>query len=386
MRIAVLLHKSVEFDSRVRRESGTLAAMGHEVIVLELASDRAADENLDGFVRRSCLPSPAIRRLPFRLYRIAFMLKFVKEIAALRPDVVHAHDVAMLLPGVVGARLVGAQLVYDAHELATSVPYRERVWARLVAVIERVVITRCSAVITVSDGIAARLRDRYALRVTPSVVRNVSALEAGGTGGLRRRLGLGADALLVLHQGAPAPGRGCEVLLDALTRLPDVHLAFLGDPETGYGEQLEASIRERRLQARVSTLPSVPLSRLLANTAEADVGVTLLQDTCENHRLALPNKLFEYIAAGVPVIASALPEMQKLVGAYGIGWCVAPDDPAQVAAAIEHALASRADPELRQRLRRASEALSWELEQRVLIELYEELARGRSCRPARAPA
>ena len=60
-------------------------------------------------------------------------------------------------------------------------------------------------------------------------------------------------------------------------------------------------------------LDSVPLDDLLANTAEADVGVTLLQDTCENHRLALPNKLFEYIAAGVPVVASALPEVQRLV-------------------------------------------------------------------------
>ena len=74
----------------------------------------------------------------------------------------------------------------------------------------------------------------------------------------------------------------------------------------------------------MTLLPSVSLDDLLAHTAEADVGVTLLQDTCENHRLALPNKLFEYIAAEVPVVASALPEVQRLIDAYGIGWCVAP--------------------------------------------------------------
>ncbi len=89
---------------------------------------------LDGFERRSCLPPAWMRRrLPFHLYRLAFLRRFVRGVARLRPDVVHAHDAAMLLPGIVGARLTGARLVYDSHELATSVPYRERAWAWFVA-------------------------------------------------------------------------------------------------------------------------------------------------------------------------------------------------------------------------------------------------------------
>ena len=71
--------------------------------------------------------------------------------------------------------------------------------------------------------------------------------------------------------------------------------------------------------------------------------MTLLQDTCENHRLALPNKLFEYIVAGVPVVASALPETERLVSAYGIGWCAAPDDPVALAQVLRHALSERGD-------------------------------------------
>ncbi len=94
----------------------------------------------------------------------------------------------------------------------------------------------------------------------------------------------------------------------------------------------------------------MPLKQLLAHTAEADVGVTLLQDTCENHRLALPNKLFEYIAAGVPVVASALPEIERLVDRYGIGWCVAPDQPQALAGRIRQALAVRGDADLKRRL------------------------------------
>jgi glycosyltransferase involved in cell wall biosynthesis len=370
----MLLHKSVEFDSRVRREASSLAGAGHEVIVLELAPVAGDGRRMDGFERRSVLPPAALRRwLPFQLYRIGFLISFVGGVIRARPAVVHAHDAAMLVPGAFGARLCGARLVYDSHELATGVPYRERGWAWLVGMIERATVSRCAAVITVSDGIAVRLQQRYGLARRPAVVRNVSALSPGGQGGLRRRLGIDAGTPLVLHQGAPAPGRGCEVLLAAVASLPGVRLVFLGDPEPGYGSWLADEIARRGLGERVTTLASVPLSELLAHTTEADAGVTLLQDTCENHRLALPNKLFEYVAAGVPVIAGALPEAQALVEAYGIGWCVRPDDPAAVAGAIEDALSARGDRALRERLRHAASELSWSVEQARLRVVYAEL-------------
>ena len=125
----MLLHKSVEFDSRVRREASALAAAGHDVSVLELAPV-ADQDTMDGFRRVCAMPPPWVRRrLPSAVYRPLMLVWFVRGILRLRPQVVHAHDAAMLLPGIVGARLVGARLVYDSHELAASVPYRERSWA-----------------------------------------------------------------------------------------------------------------------------------------------------------------------------------------------------------------------------------------------------------------
>jgi len=373
MRIAMLLHKSVVLDSRVRREAGALARAGHDVTVLELARVPAG-ARLDGYARQSVQPPPWMRRLlPFHLYRLAFLAGFVRGIRRLRPDVVHAHDAAMLLPGIIGARLTGALLVYDSHELATSVPYRDRAWTWFVAAIERVVVPRCAAVITVSDGIAERLRARYRLPLDPTVVRNVSELHVEGAGGLRLAMGLDASTPLILHQGAPAPARGCEVLVEALTHLEGVHLAFLGDAQDGYGEELRAAVRDFGVEDRVALIASVPLAELLAHTAEADVGVTLLQDTCENHRLALPNKLFEYIAAGVPVVASALPETQRLIDRHGVGWCSPPEDPEALAQTLELALARRADPALKQRLRSAAQELCWSREQHRLLGLYRRL-------------
>jgi glycosyltransferase involved in cell wall biosynthesis len=370
----MLLHKSVEFDSRVRREASALAEAGHEVVVLELAAMPDGAAALDGFVRRSVMPPRWLReRLPFHVYRLLFLVSFVRGIWRARPQVVHAHDAAMLLPGIVGARLTGARLVYDSHELATSVPYRERGWAWFVAAIEQAVVPRCAAVITVSDGIAAKLQERYGLPVTPTVVRNVSALELHGTGGLRSGLGIDRAVPLVLHQGAPAPDRGCEVLVDAVARLDGARLVFLGDPEPGYEAALSAQIDECRATDRVSLLPSVPLDELLSYTAEADVGVTLLQDTCENHRLALPNKLFEYIAAAVPIVASALPETERLIDAYGVGWCVKPDDPEALAQALVAALGARGDAGLKARLACAGDELTWRRERVRLTQLYRAL-------------
>ena len=154
------------------------------------------------------------RRLPFHLYRIAFLVWFVKGLLRLRPDVVHAHDAAMLLPGIIGARLTGARLIYDSHELATSVPYRERAWAWFVAAIERVVVPRCTAVITVSDGIAQRLRARYRLSGrSPRSCATPASSSRGSPAGCDRQMGLDADHPPGASSGAPAPARGCEVLL-----------------------------------------------------------------------------------------------------------------------------------------------------------------------------
>lgn len=371
----MLLHKSAMHDSRVRREASALAEAGHDVTVVEL--DRSAHGVLDGFARVSAAPPPWVRRvLPFHAYRAVFLVAFLVRSVQLRPDAIHAHDAAMLLPGLIASRLTGARLVYDSHELATGVPYREGGWARFVEAIERLAVPRAAAVITVSDGIADRLQELYRLGRRPTVVRNVTALvPSPPTGELRARLGIG-DAPLVLHQGAPAPDRGCEVLVRAMVHVPGAHLAFLGDDgEPGFTASLKRLAVAEGVRDRVHFLPSVPLERLLALTAEADVGVSLLQDTCENHRLALPNKVFEYAAAGIPVVASNLPELRQFVEQHALGWCVAPGEPCPVALTLRRALetqAGTAPPRVRDR---AAAALSWNRERRHIEGVYEALER-----------
>jgi glycosyltransferase involved in cell wall biosynthesis len=372
MRICMLLHKSVAHDSRVRREAGALAAAGHEVTVAHLPPP---DDPQPGGLPYRLAPATlrhGRQRLPHPARLGAEAMRLALRATSCRPDAIHAHDAAMLLPGLLAARRSGARLVYDSHELATGVPYRGRTWAAVVATAERFGAPRADTVIAVSDGIAAKLSERYRLARAPVVIRNLPDLPPPGAAralDLRRELRVG-DSPLILHQGAVAAGRGCETLLRALALLPDAHLLFLG-ADGAYAEQLRAAARTAAVAERTHLLGPVPPEALLSHTAQADVGVSLLEDSCENHRLALPNKVFEYVAAGLPVVVSDLPEAAKLVRERGIGWCADSSDPESVAATLRTALARQDDEGLQLRLEQARSELSWDREKQRLLAIYD---------------
>jgi glycosyltransferase involved in cell wall biosynthesis len=362
----------------VLREAGALADAGHEVVVVHLPSGDE-DEVAGGFRLRSATPPRWTRRLPRTLWRMLALASISRGARAQRPDVIHANDIATLIPGYLAARLSGARLVYDTHEYAVGVPYRKAVWAWLAATIERLLIRRCDAVITVSDGIAERLQARYGLAERPVVVRNVPDLpppNPGAAPDLREGMGVGA-APLVLHQGAVAEGRGGDNLVRAVARMESAHLLFLG-ADAAFSERLRELGKEVGLDGRLHFHPPVSLAELLSYTTQADVGVSLLEDTCENHRLALPNKLFEYLAADLPVVVSDLPEMSRLVAERGVGWTTDPGDPADIARVLALALEERNDPALHERVSAAAAELNWPHERSRLTGLYERLAQRRS--------
>lgn len=379
----MLLHKSVEHDSRVQREARALVDAGHEVVIVHLAPRGSASRPPTSPYALRSAALPAIRRRAWLVGRMLEAANMARIAARLRADAVHAHDAAMLVPGYLAARASGAKLVYDSHELATGVPYRSGPWARLVVAIERTMVPRCDEVITVSDGIAARLRERYALEAPPVVVRNLPDLPPPAEPprvDLRGNLRLGGDPL-VLHQGAVAPDRGCEVLIRAMGELHGAHLLFLG-AEGSYAEGLKAAARQSGAGERIHFRAPAALHELLSFTAQADVGVSLLRGNCENHRLALPNKLFEYVAAGVPVAVGALPEMERLIASYGNGVTVDPEDPGEVARGLREVIEDEGQ-RFADGAARARVALNWDAERERLLGAYAAI--GSAAREDTAP-
>jgi glycosyltransferase involved in cell wall biosynthesis len=249
--------------------------------------------------------------------------------------VYHASDLYSLPAMSESARQRDSRLVYDARELYPFVqgtvgkPWTTLFWSQL----EGRFAPGADIVMTVNDSIADRIRDAHGIN-RPVVVHNVpDHVEVRASAYLRDHLPISDNRLLLLHLGQIRKGRGCEVLVKAMRSVTDAALVFVGS-----GAERDATrslARSQGLAETVFFLDPVPYEQVLDVAAGADAGVSLLEDTCLNHRLALPNKLFEYLMAGLPTIVSDFPELGRVVRDYDVGLTVDPANPENVAAAIQ---------------------------------------------------
>jgi glycosyltransferase involved in cell wall biosynthesis len=260
-------------------------------------------------------------RLPFRrgwLFYASYQLRLLWFLCCRRFDLYWSNDLDTLLPNFLVARLTRRPLIYDSHEYFTGAPELQHrslvrgIWGAL----EKTLLPRLRHMITVNQSIARLYREAYG--VNPTVVRNLGD-DYRPPAASRRELGLPEAAFLLINQGSGINvHRGMEEALEALKLLPaEVHLLLVGR-----GDVLP-QLREQALQlgvtARVHFVPPQPYQELLRYTQAADAGLSLDKATNLNYRYSLPNKLFDYIKCGVPVIASPVVEVRRLVEHYGLG-------------------------------------------------------------------
>lgn len=245
---------------------------------------------------------------------------FLGEALRHRADLVIAHDLPMLP---VGARVVkahGAKLAYDSHELFAEQEFSDREKRRWRG-IEDAYVRDADRVITVNASIASELEARYGLERVHVILNAERPYRAAGAAGpgLRQRLGLPTDAVIGLFQGGLSANRNLETLVRAMERVtvPNLHLVFLGNGRMAIPlAKLAAGLG---LSDRVHFLEAVPQGKLLSLTATTDFGIIPYQANCLNTYYCTPNKLFEFIAAEVPIVASDLPELRRFVTDNGIG-------------------------------------------------------------------
>ncbi|MEV0002924.1 glycosyltransferase family 4 protein [Micromonospora sp. NPDC050980] len=270
----------------------------------------------------------------------------------LRPDLIHAHDFRML--GVAArtadrARARGrtVKLVWDAHEwLPGARPRRDNArWLPAHLGYVREYVGHVDAVVTVSDTLADLLVRDHDLPERPTVVLNAPVAEpAPTTAGvpapdLRARCGLAADTPLLVYSGAMAVQRGVDTVVEALPRLPGVHLALVvADPAAAYVRQVVARAVRHGVADRVHVLPYVPHRQLVAFLATADVGLIPLHHW-PNHEIALITKFFEYAHARLPIVVSDVRTMADTVRATGQGEVFRARDAADLARAVRAVLA-----------------------------------------------
>ncbi|MBK6660231.1 MAG: glycosyltransferase family 4 protein [Proteobacteria bacterium] len=316
--------------------------------------------------------SPFSVRLLFARYAHAYL----PTLLALEADVYHAHELWMLESCALAARASGARLVYDSHELE---PHRNLDWcaasnARRIAYEQRY-IADADAVFTVSPGVARALETTYQLPAV-GLLRNTPWLAKlrPAARGLRTVLGLDANTPLVVYTGLITRHRGLELMLEALARLPGFHLAMVGRAEPTIAAALQEQAARLGLAARVHALPPVPPEELIDFIASADVAVIAAPDACLSYRYSLPNKLFEALFAGLPLVVSDLEDMRDFVLRHRLGQVFAQGDVAALAAALGDVMSEReryVDEAARQDL---CQRLSFEREAAGLLAEYARLA------------
>lgn len=367
--------------SRILKESATAIRSGiaREVRIIARAAPGHSESEF-------LAPGVRIDRVQLRLaglprrgpLQILKLLEWQQRATALgvraRPSFVQAHGLCTLATALRIGRTVGCPVVYDAHELETE--QGQSAWrVPFDRIEERRLIRRPDAMLCVSDSIADWYVERYGIE-RPTVVRNVPdvRLQLRGVDRaiLRRRFHIADDALVFIYQGALSHGRRIEQLIRVFNRAgPTRHLVLMG-----YGE-LEEIVRAAAAQyENVHFHPAVVPTEVLKVTAGADIGICGGENVCLSYFYSLPNKLFEYLAAGLPVMVPRWPEMTRVVERSACGWVVDESDEAWLAAVS--GVAAHDLEALRARAEGAADAFSWQAEERGLLSVYERLLRGTS--------
>ncbi len=355
--ILFALTGKLNHNSRAIKQLRSLLRAGYTVSVLSLDDD--PDRSLVPGISAYYGMNPGKNggyRFFYRLRKIARRLAM-----SIPATCYHASDLYVLSALASAAQSHGAALTYDARECYPHVastanrPWISWYWRRY----EQRLVPLATSVFTVSNSIADHMARSYGIE-RPAVVQNVpeGTDESIGRGELHTLTRLDAAVPIVLHLGQLRKSRGCESLIRAIGDVGAAHLVFLG-----YGPEqtrLESLVVSLGLKNRVHFLPPVSPALISRSIGDAAVGVTLLEADCLNHQYALPNKLFDYIHAGIPVLASDLPEIGVLVNSNNIGKTVEPGDVSAIGRALQEMISNEHDrSEWKRNANRIAETFTW---------------------------
>lgn len=351
-------------DQRVMRTIGVLRELGFEPTFV----GRQLPQSLP-FEK----PYPSYRfKLWFNkgfLFYANYNLRLFIFLLFRRYDLYISNDLDTLLPNFLVSKLKGKPLVYDSHEYFTGVPEIQNrpivkaVWTRL----EKWIFPKLKDVITVNQSIAQLYKKEYNKEV--KVVRNISDSSLPEKVKTREELGLPKDAFILINQGAGINvDRGMEEALEALKLLPaHVILLIVGNGDAVPGLVQQAN--DMGLSGRVIFKPKQPYLEMLQYTLNSDCGLSLDKPLSPNYKFSLPNKVFDYIKCGLPLVVSDVVEVQNVVRKYDLGEVIVDHQPQNIANSVLEVMA-KGKPNYREKMLKAAAENNWEMEQEVWKHIF----------------
>lgn len=431
-KICMFVTNSVVRDPRVRREAGTLVKAGYQVVVVSLQATNEKDSELiDGFqviaikepklltFRQAVLEglqrlSPRLSRSLRILYRLlhhgsvvavpgephelvivndqnsarsTWRQRLKKEQYVFRnllwrniemarvairqgADIYHAHDLDTLLAGYLAKRRTGKPLVYDFHELYTEQYAKGRktwVWSWVHVMLERLLVKRVDGLLTVCDSLGQWMSQRYSSKKALTV-KNVPLYEDVGRVEITPR-----RERVILYHGSYSENRGLEQFVESARYLRSARVVLrgFGDME----DRLRRLVKQNGLEDKVIFSPPVPVFKLVQEASVADIGIAPFPPVCFNTRFCLPNKLFEYLMAGLAIAVTDLPEMRRIILEHDVGVLLPSLDPMGIATTLNGLLddSSKLDAMKRRARHVARTIYNWEHESENLIRFYESM-------------
>lgn len=381
-KVAVLTFSRIARDRRVLRQCALLAEMGHDPLVIAYADK---GEAIPFALERWPVPQPTAahrlktvtRQLPAHLGLWAAKAGFwveprhrwaLSELIRVRPRLILANDWPALIVAVACKARTGAAIHYDTHEFAT-LEFDESSWWRtvykpMVTHLERATIGAADSISTVGPKLAEALQAHYRLRSLPAVIRNIPDRIA-----LDGRVET-AWPLRILYHGQVLPNRGLEALIGSIPHWRAPHrLTIRGDGDAGYVAGLNLRVQSTGRADLVTFEKAVNPDEVMPLAARsADLGVHFTPLDTDQRHFSLPNKLFEYIGAGLAVAVSPGVDLRRVVEGHGVG-VVSSDASAEATAAAINGLTRESVSAFKASARNAAQTLCWEHERALLREV-----------------
>lgn len=369
-KIVVSVINDLVTDQRVNRTCNELVEIGYDVFVIgrELPNSLKMNPVPYHYFRMKLIPKRGAFFYAWFNIRLFLKLLFTKT------DILWANDLDTLLANYLISKIKNKPLIFDSHEYFTEVPelennkFAKRIWKK----IEEWIVPKLTHLITVNESIANLFYEKYRKKFL--VIRNVPDKKNISPTHSRKDLNIPEDKFIVILQGTGINvDRGSEELVDAFRFIPDdIHLFIVGNGDVI--PLVKKYVEEHNLSSKVTFIPKQPYQLLVQYTLNANLGVTLDKDTNINYRFSLPNKIFDYIQCGIPVLSSPLVELSKIIHQYHVGWVLKEVSAKEIANQIITIAQNTSEYDMfKSNTTNAAKDLNWDNEKQVLKSVLESI-------------